>query len=134
MKNNSSPLREAIQLDKLIHALTVEERYSVIGNDIPTVDPNGRKRYAAIKSRASDAKLTEKCAAKGMTDRHFAAAFYDGSDEHLNETLYAYIEGQDWFVFFRNAVEQYFADASRYDAERIQTYDVPHSIQFLILS
>jgi type 2 lantibiotic biosynthesis protein LanM len=132
MIGNSLRFREKVNMNKLINALTIEERYSLIG-DVTSAGQDAMKRYAEIKSRANYTRLMEKCAAKGLTNQHFAAAFYEGTDERLNEKLFEYIEKQEWFVFFRNAADYYFTDSLRHEESFIKKYDVPHAVQFLIL-
>lgn len=133
MSRNSLPLWDKMQLSKLINALTVEERYAIIGEETIPACQDALKRYAEIKSRANFTRLKEKCAAKGLTESHFIAAFYDGENEQINEKLYKYIEDQEWFLFFRNAIDYYFAVSSQPVEKYIKKYDVPHAIHFLIM-
>lgn len=132
MKKNDKDLKKILLESRIINSLTLKEKNNVIDiKSRPKVDEAIRK-YSEINSRAKYEKVVEKTIVEGLKEEDFYMAFYKNDNDDINNKLLAYIEKQEWFKFFVDALVD-FDNTIEYE-EDDSKYSIPYSVCFLALT
>lgn len=126
-------IKESLLVNEVIKALTLEERNLVIEKELRPEVLDAKSKYAGISSRAKASKVEERCNIEGLREEDFYMAFYDCSNESINKMLYGYVEKQDWFNYFVDALVE-FEDIEENVNEIFESkYSIYYACCFLML-
>ena len=104
MVNNKENIKKALLDKRIINSLTLKEKNNLIDIKSRPVVDEALKKYSEINSRAKYEKVLEKADIEGLIEEDFYMAFYNNDNNNINDKLLAYIEEQEWFVFFVQAL------------------------------
>lgn len=132
---NKDSIKEYLLQNKIINTLTLKEKNGVIDLEFRPKIQDSIKKYSNISSRAKLEKVLEKCSVECLKEEDFYMAFYDCKNEEVNKKLLGYIEKQEWFQFFLEALSDFNelkeSDDNNNNIE--SKYSIQYSICFLIL-
>lgn len=131
MVNNKENIKKALLDKRIVNSLTLKEKNNLIDIKSRPVVDEALKKYSEINSRAKYEKVLEKADIEGLIEEDFYMAFYNNDNNNINDKLLAYIEEQEWFVFFVQALVNFnnISDCANDDSK----YSMPYSVCFLAI-